>query len=216
MQVIPWGKLEKDPPSWILAECIPSDFEWKDPSHIQVAEVRRLLKHWKDRQDQGLDPLIWVPTCPLFEDTEETSKRVRTVQQARDQQPIQDSDEEVFVLPSSEGSYQEDNGSDDNASLAKSSNGGNSSDSDDEDSGGSDMEPHHRLVSHQAENSSCENHIHFLTLNLSHMHHIAMEDDGGPAVSDHNPASTSRATLDLGSHFIYSFHILLMYVFHLV
>ena len=202
MQVIPWGKLEKDPPSWILAECIPSDFEWKDPSHIQVAEVRRLLKHWKDRQDQGLDPLIWVPTCPLFEDTEETARPVRTVRQARDQQHIQVSDEEVFVLPSSEGSYQGDNRSDDNAPLDESSSASNPSDSDDEESRDSDVEPCHRLSSHTAENSSCENHIHLWTLNLSHMHHVAMEDDSAPAVSEHNPASTSRVMSDLGSYVI--------------
>ncbi|KAI9429894.1 hypothetical protein H4582DRAFT_2064504 [Lactarius indigo] len=51
-QTIPWGSLSSDPSAWIDEECIPYDFEWKDPSKIRIDEVFRLLDHWRDRQDQ--------------------------------------------------------------------------------------------------------------------------------------------------------------------
>jgi hypothetical protein len=91
----------QDPTSWIREECIPDGFEWKDPSKIQRDEIYRLLDHWRARQASGLDPLIWVPTCPLFKDSQNTAKKVRAVRQARALQPP-DSDEEVFVLPDSD------------------------------------------------------------------------------------------------------------------
>ncbi|KAH8978646.1 hypothetical protein EDB86DRAFT_3151891 [Lactarius hatsudake] len=72
-QTIPWGVLVKDPSSWIFDDCIPKDFVWKDPSKIQIGEVFRLLYHWKERQDQGLGPLMWVPTSPLFQDQSNAS-----------------------------------------------------------------------------------------------------------------------------------------------
>ena len=90
----------KDPSSWISKECIPHGFEWKDPSKIQIGEVFRLLDHWRDRQVQDLDPLVWVPTCPLFQDAEKPSKHLRNVRRVR-VEPPPESDEEVFNLPSS-------------------------------------------------------------------------------------------------------------------
>ena len=68
--IIPWGSLMKDPTSWIEEECIPDGFEWRDPSKIPKEEVFHLLDHWRAHQAQGLKPLIWVPTCPLFQNTE--------------------------------------------------------------------------------------------------------------------------------------------------
>src|ERR1700691_2123812 len=102
-QVIPWGTLVKDPSSWISEECFPTGFEWNNPSKIQVGEIFRLLDHWRDRQDKSLDPLIWVPTCPLFQGAEDPATRGQTLQKTRVQQ-LPDSDEEVFILPSSEDS----------------------------------------------------------------------------------------------------------------
>ncbi|KAH8983595.1 hypothetical protein EDB86DRAFT_3085260 [Lactarius hatsudake] len=72
-RTIPWGVLVKDPSSWIFDDCIPKDFVWKDPSKIQIGEVFHLLYHWKERQDQGLGPLMWVPTSPLFQDQSNAS-----------------------------------------------------------------------------------------------------------------------------------------------
>ncbi|KAH8985347.1 hypothetical protein EDB86DRAFT_2833150 [Lactarius hatsudake] len=66
-QTIPWGVLVKDPSSWIFDDCIPKDFVWKDPSKIQIGEVFRLLYHWKERQDQGLGPLIISDTSNMLE-----------------------------------------------------------------------------------------------------------------------------------------------------
>ena len=92
----------KDQTSWIMEECIPDEFQWKDPSKIQREEVYRLLDHWRARQDNGLEPLIWVPTCPLFKDSEKTAKHVWAIWQAKALQPPPESDEEVFVLPDSD------------------------------------------------------------------------------------------------------------------
>jgi hypothetical protein len=99
-QIIPWGAFVKDPYSWISEECVPHEFEWKDPSKIQIGEIFRLLYHWRHRQDQDLDPLIWLPNCPVLQGTEGLLRRGRNVRQARVQQP-QDSGEETFNLPAS-------------------------------------------------------------------------------------------------------------------
>ena len=103
----------KDPTSWIEEECIPEGFEWRDPSKIPKEEVFCLLDHWRAHQAQGLEPLIWVPTCPLFENTEKTVKSRRAIWQARALQPPPESDEEVFILPDSDDIYSEDEGSQD-------------------------------------------------------------------------------------------------------
>jgi hypothetical protein len=126
-QIIPWGTLVKDPFSWISEECIPDGFEWKDPSKIQIGEVFRLLYHWRHRQDQGLDPLTWLPTCPIFQDAEQPLRHGRNLHQVREEQP-QVSDEEVFDLPSSGdvGEKEDKNSSDDIESSDKSPTRGNS------------------------------------------------------------------------------------------
>jgi hypothetical protein len=84
-----------------MPECIPDGFEWKDPSKIQSGEVFCLLDHWRLRQDEGHDPLIWVLMCALFKDAANAAIWVRTTLQARYLEPI-DSDKEMFVLPSSD------------------------------------------------------------------------------------------------------------------
>ncbi|KAH9001968.1 hypothetical protein EDB86DRAFT_2827429 [Lactarius hatsudake] len=96
-QTIPWGVLVKDPSSWIFDDCIPKDFVWKDPSKIQIGEVFCLLYHWKERQDQGLGPLMWVPTSPLFQDVEHPPQHKRHLRHARAQQSNA-SDQESFNL----------------------------------------------------------------------------------------------------------------------
>ena len=100
-QAIPWGALVKSPASWMLPDCIPDGFEWKDPSKIQIGEVFRLLAHWNARQDEELDPLIWAPTCPFLQDGINATRRVRAARHIRELNPP-DFDEETFVLPSSD------------------------------------------------------------------------------------------------------------------
>lgn len=97
----------KDPSSWIIDECTPDRFEWKDPSKIQIGEVFRILDHWRHRQDRGIGPLMWVPTSPLFDNIEDPPRHQRSVRNARTLQS-QGSDEEYFVLPNSQDSDQED------------------------------------------------------------------------------------------------------------
>ena len=82
----------------MTAECIPGGFEWKDPSKIHVGEVFHLLDHWRDREDQGLEPLVWIQTSPPFKNTNPYARPVRCPK-ALDPH---DSDEEMFVLPDSD------------------------------------------------------------------------------------------------------------------
>jgi hypothetical protein len=96
---IPWGLLVKDPLTFITKECTPDGFEWKDPSKIRIREVFRLLYHWRSRQDEGLLPLVWVPTCSLFQDQDEPSSHPRHSQKSK-ANDSNDSDEEQFHLPS--------------------------------------------------------------------------------------------------------------------
>src|SRR6201996_5855093 len=90
----------------MTAECIPGGFEWKDPSKIHVGEVLHLLDHWRDHEDQGLEPLVWVQTSPLFK---YTNPYVRPVRCTKALDP-HNSDEEVFVLPDSDECDVEENG----------------------------------------------------------------------------------------------------------
>ena len=108
-QIIPWGQFTSDPYSWISEECTPGNFPWKDPSHIKLADIFALLDHWRCRQDQGLNPIIWLPTCPILQSSARPIERGRTVrrQQARVQQQ-EESDEEVFQLPASDDVDEED------------------------------------------------------------------------------------------------------------
>ena len=103
-QTIPWGSIVKDPSSWITEESVPHGFQWKDPSKIQMGEIFRLLDHWRDRQDQGLDHLIWVPTCPLFQGNDIHSEQLQDFQQPTGPQYNSSSDNETFIIPQSDGS----------------------------------------------------------------------------------------------------------------
>ena len=78
-KIIPWGSIMKDQTSWIMEESIPDGFQWKNPSKIQREEVYCLLDHWRAHQDNGLEPLIWVPTCPIFKDSEKTAKHMQAI-----------------------------------------------------------------------------------------------------------------------------------------
>jgi hypothetical protein len=104
---IPWGALVQDPSSFISEECTPEGFEWKDPSKIQRGEVFRLLYHWRSRLDDGLSPLIWVPTSRLFEDMDEPYAHTRKIRHSKAHQAY-DSEDESFDFPSSGDFDQED------------------------------------------------------------------------------------------------------------
>jgi hypothetical protein len=118
-QLIPWGAVEASQYAWISKECIPDGFKWKDPSHIKIGEVWRLLYHWRDRQDQGLDPLIWLPTCPVLQGIKGRSKQGRNLRLLTDIQP-QDSEEEIFDLPAGGDSDEVDEESDEHCDANKS------------------------------------------------------------------------------------------------
>src|ERR1700675_4466219 len=99
-----------DPSSWIDSECTPDGFEWKDPSKIRIGEVHRLLEHWRDRIGRSLQGLVWVPSCPIFQDEDKAPSHGRRFRQALDL-PQDDSDEEVFILPQSDDIEEDDHAS---------------------------------------------------------------------------------------------------------
>jgi hypothetical protein len=80
---IPWAKLCQHPSTWIEPECAPDGFEWADPSKIRIGDVFRLLDHWRERKQNHLTPLIWVSSCPLLEDVEQSSDHHRRIQGQR-------------------------------------------------------------------------------------------------------------------------------------
>jgi hypothetical protein len=159
-QVIFWGSLVQDPTAWISEDCIPPGFEWKDPSKIQIGEIFRLLDHWMDRQDEGLDALVWVTSCPLFKKAQEPRKRRQSLQHARASQE-QISDEENFDLPSSGDPDDADDESDQNMSVKDLSDGPGS--------GGSQMKSPKLHRSHLNREGSGTYDIHTITLNMSHI-----------------------------------------------
>ena len=61
---------------WILEECYPEGFAWADPSKIHKSEVFQLLDHWRQREKDGLTPLIWNRSCELFDDGEICSRTI--------------------------------------------------------------------------------------------------------------------------------------------
>ncbi|KAH9020694.1 hypothetical protein EDB85DRAFT_1896072 [Lactarius pseudohatsudake] len=185
---IPWGSLTKDPSSWISNKCIPNGFEWKDPSKIQIGEVFRLLNYWRERQDQGIGPLMWEPTSPLFAHIEDPPRRGRSVRKAKLQQsPV--SDEEHFVLPHSQDFDQEDEETSINKSSDDSPNDNDSSDKTDANrsSGGS---------SHGGDPSEDEGTMESLPLNMSCAAEevcpeLDVDDDRGPASAEYNHSSVN-------------------------
>ncbi|KAH9009125.1 hypothetical protein EDB84DRAFT_1571484 [Lactarius hengduanensis] len=75
---IPWAKLSTTPTAWIQEECYPPGFKWADPSKIRLNDVHDLLIYWRQQKEDGLDPLIWNPSCELLADSdlEKTSKHL--------------------------------------------------------------------------------------------------------------------------------------------
>ncbi|KAH9012689.1 hypothetical protein EDB85DRAFT_2158821 [Lactarius pseudohatsudake] len=75
---IPWAKLSTTPTAWIQEECYPPGFKWADPSKIRLNDMHDLLIYWRQRKEDGLDPLIWNPSCELLADSdlEKTSEHL--------------------------------------------------------------------------------------------------------------------------------------------
>ncbi|KAH9010972.1 hypothetical protein EDB85DRAFT_2160497 [Lactarius pseudohatsudake] len=78
---IPWSKLSCDPTAWIEEECFPLGFPWVDPSKLRLVQIFQLLDHWRQRQKEGLIPLIWNPSCELLSNIDQPAQRVRNPQQ---------------------------------------------------------------------------------------------------------------------------------------
>jgi hypothetical protein len=137
---------------------------WKDPSKIKVGEIFRLLDHWRDRIDRGLHALVWVPTCPLFQDGDEASDDGRKSRQVV-AVPEDESDEEVFILPQSDDIEQDEFDSNDHDQYSY-----RSSQVHDSFEEGA-MDASH--ASHPYDNRSCECFMLFIDLCTSHMFHYS-------------------------------------------
>ncbi|KAH9037487.1 hypothetical protein EDB85DRAFT_1888399 [Lactarius pseudohatsudake] len=176
-QTIPWGVLVKDPSSWILDDCTPEEFVWKDPSKIQIGEVFRLLSHWSDRQDQGLGPLMWVPTSPLFRDVKHPRRHRRHLRYA---QQSNASDQESFNL----SNYGDSNPK--SSSTDKSS--AESSDSDPPHNRTSDVERETTEPSNTS-SSSDESSDHAMATETPPFHEPAKRSDPGSDGTPHSPGN---------------------------
>ena len=110
----------RTPSDWIVEECYPEGFSWADPSKIRKSEVFRLLDHWRQREKEGLTPLIWNPSCDLFNDGEICSRTIR--KQKRNDIPSS-SDSSTSSSPGPDSS-QTDSEEDFRAELAKISSSG--------------------------------------------------------------------------------------------
>ena len=152
-QVISWGLLAMDPSSWIDQACTPDGFVWKDPSKIRIGELHRLLDHWRDRIDRGLLCLVWVPTCPLFQDEDNAPTHGRRFRQTMGV-PQDDSDDEVFILPQSDEIEEDECGSNDDEQEPFEDEGMDAS-----------------IVPHPDGNSSCEYCMLVCDLGASNIYH---------------------------------------------
>lgn len=162
----------KDPYSWISEDCVPPGFEWKDPSKIKIADVFDLLNHWRDRQDHGLDPLIWLPTCPVLQGTEGFIRRGRNLR-GRGARRQDDTDEEMFHLPSSGDMDEMDEVPDDVSDANKVSDGSQteSGSTDDGESIDLNMDPPPTHVFQQKQGSSGKHGIYSSIISFTHMFH---------------------------------------------
>ena len=61
----------------MLEECYPEGFSWVDPSKLRNAQVFQLLDHWRQREEDGLDPIVWNPQCKAFAGIETQQRRKR-------------------------------------------------------------------------------------------------------------------------------------------
>lgn len=108
---IPWAKLCQDPTSWITADSTPNGFQWADPSKIRIAEVFRLLAHWRHREVAGLEPLEWALSCPLLDDVEQPlmrGVRGRKKNKNRDKSDDEESDDMAERSTTSKGDDEND------------------------------------------------------------------------------------------------------------
>src|ERR1700761_1617721 len=133
-----------------------------------MGEIFRLLDHWRDRRDRGIDHLIWVPTCPLFkrnairsENVPDFTRPIGTRAGSLSDEEMftipQDdtsSNSELFVLPQSGDMDEADSCSSSIASSASSSSAAHSSN--DRESIGAPVESPAILISHPHEQRSSE------------------------------------------------------------
>jgi hypothetical protein len=91
---IPWSMVSSNPTAWIREECYPTEFPWADPSKIRVGTLYKLLDHWRQRQNDGLTPLIWNPSCELLADGDQLLKNVRTQKRTYTGRPHSDESED--------------------------------------------------------------------------------------------------------------------------
>ena len=61
---------------------------------MQMDQLFALLDHWTQRQDSGLTPLIWNPSCDLLADTSQRSRPIRGRRQRQSNPDSGDESEE--------------------------------------------------------------------------------------------------------------------------
>ena len=188
-QTIPWGSLKEDPSSWINVECYPEGFAWMDPSKMHKTQVFILLTHWTVREDDGHIPLIWVPTCPLFEDIKRPRKQVRTLRQR-----LQESDEEVFDLPASDN---------DTDMVGMESDGDSSEDGESLNLDMGSSEHVGSSDSPRSQDGTSGEHFLYIHCAISHLLYCATSEDSGQSAILHNRHGEWSETPSAGKHHVH-------------
>jgi hypothetical protein len=75
--------LTAKPADWMEDQCYPSEFQWADPSKIQINEAYRLLDHWRQQKESRLVPILWNPSCDILADVKKPYKPHRNAEHLR-------------------------------------------------------------------------------------------------------------------------------------
>ncbi|KAI9444445.1 hypothetical protein BJY52DRAFT_1228837 [Lactarius psammicola] len=149
---ISWAKLSQNPPSWIKTEYVSDGFQWADPSKLHIGNVFKLLKHWRQRKQDCLEPLIWVSSCPLLKDVKQPSKHCQAPKQQQGHDTdVGDSNDSSDLESSATSSSNDPSSSNANHSALPNSDD-NSTEDEESENFNLENSPPHSLSSPQASN----------------------------------------------------------------
>lgn len=96
----PWRKVADDPLHYIADDCLPDPAEFPyDPAKASKEALVKLLRHWLQQQDKGLQPLLFIAAEHAIERSQ--SKKSKAKMCAPKPWVSDSSDEEGTVLTSS-------------------------------------------------------------------------------------------------------------------
>ncbi|KAJ8506984.1 hypothetical protein ONZ45_g10593 [Pleurotus djamor] len=70
---VPWKRVAENPGKFLDLACLPEGIKFCKPSDMYLHDLQALLKHWREREKEGLVPLIFK--VQVEEDAPESSKQ---------------------------------------------------------------------------------------------------------------------------------------------